>query len=169
MLFTKQLDVLSPLWGFRFVDVPVPGVSTPVCILSRLRRFSQDNNILLCALLWQIYPVWVRRLRSVELADLGSLMSKRYRDHSLIVHVLAIACSCTCNCMFMYLQLHVHVLSNYMTMLPARRDCVAGLIGCALSRSQSCLCPLVVGQSELSLQNCGLATSHVGWLVGRPL
>ena len=26
MLFTKQLDVLPPLWGFRFVDVPVPGV-----------------------------------------------------------------------------------------------------------------------------------------------
>jgi len=44
MLFTKQLDVLSPLWGFRFVDVPVPGVSTPVCGLSRLRRFSSDNN-----------------------------------------------------------------------------------------------------------------------------
>ena len=45
MLFTKQLDVLPPLWGFRFVDVPVPGVlpfgqaqadSTPVCGLSRL-------------------------------------------------------------------------------------------------------------------------------------
>jgi len=53
MLFTKQLDVLSPLWGFRFVDVPVPGVlrfaqaqaeSTPVCGLSRLRRFPPDRN-----------------------------------------------------------------------------------------------------------------------------
>ena len=53
MLFTKQLDVLPPLWGFRFVDVPVPGVlpfgqaqadNTPVCGLSRLRRFSRDSN-----------------------------------------------------------------------------------------------------------------------------
>ena len=29
ILFTKQLGVLSPLWGFRFVDVPVPGVTPP--------------------------------------------------------------------------------------------------------------------------------------------
>ena len=29
VLFTNQLDVLSPLRGFRFVDVPVPGVTPP--------------------------------------------------------------------------------------------------------------------------------------------
>ena len=37
MLFANQLDVLSPLRGFCFVDVPEPGVSAPVCGLSHLR------------------------------------------------------------------------------------------------------------------------------------
>ena len=44
MLFANQLDVLSPLRGFCFVDVPEPGVSTPVCVLSHLRCFSPDTN-----------------------------------------------------------------------------------------------------------------------------
>ena len=51
MLFANQLDVLSPLRGFCFVDVPEPGVGTPVCVLSHLdlrrplvRCFSPDTN-----------------------------------------------------------------------------------------------------------------------------
>ena len=55
ILFTKQLGVLSPLWGFRFVDVPVPGVDTPVCVLSHLRCFSPDTNNFLSVLPWEYW------------------------------------------------------------------------------------------------------------------
>ena len=82
-----------------------------------LRRKTQHVAFFLCAPLRQIYPV------------------------------LAIARTCKCNCTYMYVQLHVHVCANYIPLLPARRDCVVGLKGCALTRSQSCLCPLVVEPS----------------------
>ena len=45
MLFANQLDVLSPLRGFCFVDAPVPGACAPVCVLSHLRCFFPNNNL----------------------------------------------------------------------------------------------------------------------------
>jgi hypothetical protein len=44
MLFTKQLDVLSPLWGFRFVDVPVPGVTPPPVVFRTFGAYLPDCN-----------------------------------------------------------------------------------------------------------------------------
>jgi len=35
---------LSPFQGLLLFDEPIPGVCTPVCVLSHLRCFSQDSN-----------------------------------------------------------------------------------------------------------------------------
>ena len=45
MLFTKQLDVLSPLWGFSFVDVPVPGVTPPSVFFRTFGAFPRTAII----------------------------------------------------------------------------------------------------------------------------
>ncbi len=64
MLTINQLGVLSPLSGLSFVDAPVPGVNTPVCVLSHLRCFSPDTNIKnLRSLRSQRRPAF-RRMRS---------------------------------------------------------------------------------------------------------
>ena len=44
-LLLNKLHILSPLRGLLLLGYHVPGVNTPVCVLSHLRCFSPDSNI----------------------------------------------------------------------------------------------------------------------------
>ena len=67
MLFANQLDVLSPLRGFCFVDVPEPGVSTPVCVLSHLRCLFTGEQYYFIYIAVRFSPLtpWLRRIITV--------------------------------------------------------------------------------------------------------